>query len=247
MARAKVAKKADVAFDLMGEAFGPKTRIIPRRTRSVEPAKGPLLINGVTYVPQLPAPVTYTSPIAQEGFAPMTPMPPYIPPQYAAQYPYPYYPGLLPAAPSQPQPHSKLKPTPQELDQLQHMDQHFHKVSEKALNSLDRKGKAKENDNVVETKTTITIIKHVCAGCGRLRSRKYHHEHPIKEGETLAPDYCRKCQKDASSTSESSDTEREEHSKAKKNRKKKKKVLSKKKSKVLKLCKHLGAVTNFGF
>ena len=48
--------------------------------------------------------------------------------------------------------------------------------------------------------------RHVCAGCGRERSRKYHHEHPIVAGAPPISGLCRKCQKEATSTDESSDS-----------------------------------------
>lgn len=34
---------------------------------------------------------------------------------------------------------------------------------------------------------------HVCAGCGKTRSKGYHMTHPLKKGETPEPDYCRRC------------------------------------------------------
>ncbi|KUJ11234.1 uncharacterized protein LY89DRAFT_674570 [Mollisia scopiformis] len=228
MAREKRERTADIALDLLGEAFGPRTRIIRRRARSVERGKGPILINGVPYVPQLPPPPNYTAPIPQQGFVPMTPMQPYNPAQYNPPYPLPYYPGqgqafLMPPEQQKPQQRPNTKATEAELAQLVRMDTHFNKGSP---------DKAKENEKVVATKTTITIVKHVCANCGRLRSRKYHQEHPIRDGETPPAEFCRKCQRDVSSTSESSATEREERRKEKR-AKKKKNVSSKKKKKVV--------------
>jgi hypothetical protein len=50
---------------------------------------------------------------------------------------------------------------------------------------------------------SVTVTKHVCAECGKLRSRKYQHENPLKSGETPFPAFCKKCQKDVTSTEES--------------------------------------------
>jgi hypothetical protein len=80
---------------------------------------------------------------------------------------------------------------------------------------LDEKMGNGKSSKVEETKTTITITKHVCAQCGRLRSRRYHHRNPIKTGEMPAPAYCRKCQKDASSTSGDTDVESKKRKKVK--------------------------------
>lgn len=34
---------------------------------------------------------------------------------------------------------------------------------------------------------------HICAGCGKTRSKGYHMTHPLKNGERPEPDYCRRC------------------------------------------------------
>ncbi|KAI9746102.1 MAG: hypothetical protein M1818_000783 [Claussenomyces sp. TS43310] len=56
---------------------------------------------------------------------------------------------------------------------------------------------------------TGTAIPPLCAGCGRVRSRKYQHEHPLKSGETHPPSFCRKCQKQDTSTELSCSGERQ--------------------------------------
>lgn len=228
MVRDKREKTADIAVDLLGEAFGPKTRIIRRRSKSLEREKGPLLIDGVTYVPQLPSPITYSAPIPQQSFQAIAPMPPYGPPQFAQPYPLPYHPGPVqsylvehPRPEPRPQSRAEPKPTKAEFAKLVDMDEHFHKTSEQALKVLNPSPPPQEKEKVIATKTTITIVKHVCANCGRLRSRKYHQEHPIKEGDVPEAAFCRKCQRDASSTSEQSDDEREERKRKKKEKKKK--------------------------
>lgn len=111
------------------------------------------------------------------------------------------------------------------------MDSHFDKKVDKDGKSVDPFGAQNGGEKVIATKTTVTIVKHVCAHCGRLRSRKYHHEHPIKDGEIPAPAFCRKCQRDSSSTSESSSSGREERRKEKKDTRKKR-VQGKKHNKV---------------
>jgi hypothetical protein len=51
--------------------------------------------------------------------------------------------------------------------------------------------------------TSTAIVQHVCAKCGRQRSPKYHHEHPIVPGEFPIAAFCRKCCKDETSSEES--------------------------------------------
>jgi hypothetical protein len=58
-------------------------------------------------------------------------------------------------------------------------------------------------NNEVASQATVTVTKHICAECGRLRSRKYQQEHPLKPGETPTTAFCKKCQKDVTSTEES--------------------------------------------
>ncbi|KAI1206401.1 uncharacterized protein F4807DRAFT_438886 [Annulohypoxylon truncatum] len=38
---------------------------------------------------------------------------------------------------------------------------------------------------------------HFCAGCGRVRSKRYQKEHPLKRGQIPDRDYCTKCQREA--------------------------------------------------
>ena len=172
MARDKRSKAANVAVDLLGEAFGTKTRIIRKRAKSLDKPNGPLLIGGVPYVPQRQIAYTpYTTPLPQQAFSSQN------------LVPYPSQPSFILPNPSQ-----------QDLNQLQQMQAHFSKMyGPEAPNNT-------ANTKVEVTKTTITITKHICAGCGRIRSKKYHHDHPLKEGEKPEPDFCRKCQKDSSST-----------------------------------------------
>ncbi|KAF7540826.1 hypothetical protein G7054_g1019 [Neopestalotiopsis clavispora] len=41
--------------------------------------------------------------------------------------------------------------------------------------------------------STPTMHMHICAGCGKTRSKGYHMTHPLKKGEVPEPDYCRRC------------------------------------------------------
>ncbi|KAI1503254.1 hypothetical protein F5X99DRAFT_426030 [Biscogniauxia marginata] len=38
---------------------------------------------------------------------------------------------------------------------------------------------------------------HICAGCGKKRSKEYQRAHPLKRGEIPEPDYCYRCIRDA--------------------------------------------------
>ena len=194
MAREKTESKAKkVAVDLLGEAFGVKTRVIHKRAQSLEKPACPLLIGGVPYVPQQQVvyPAPYTMPIPQQTFS---------------------QPNLIPYTP---QPSFMLpNPSQQDLNQLQQMQAHYSSMYH-AGPRIGANGKVEVNT------TTITITKHICAGCGRIRSKKYHHDHPLKEGEKPEPDFCRKCQKDSSSTDSEGSSKENKKKKAKKMKQKK--------------------------
>lgn len=68
-----------------------------------------------------------------------------------------------------------------------------------------------------------------CAGCGRVRSRKFQHENPVKQGEVPTPSYCRKCARyDTSSVESESERKKSYERKSKKSsRKSRKKEKSK--------------------
>jgi hypothetical protein len=163
-----------MAIDLLGEAFGVRTRVIRKRAKSLEGMPAPLLIGGVPYVPQQQ--LTYTSPIPQQQFSSST-----------IQLPqYQQHQQLSLPAP---------KPTHHDFDQLKRIDAHFNKVQRYSVAPV------LNSNEETATRTTITITKHICANCGRLRSKKYHHDNAMKPGETPVPAFCRKCQRDNSSTS----------------------------------------------
>lgn len=194
MARDKKKNKlaGGVALDLLGEAFGAKTKVTRKRTKSLERPKAPLLIGGYPAGPPttvLPQQLAYTAPIRQTNLSTsMLSVP------HSAQYPL---------YPQQPPIYTLPSPTERDFEQLKLVDAHFKRLAtEKAVAAATH---MKDGEGIfTETKTSITITKHVCANCGRIRSRKYHHSHPLKPGETPAPAFCKKCQRDPSSTSCSS-------------------------------------------
>jgi len=156
----------------------------------------------------------------------LVPQPPQLPQLYIPQQP----PAVAPLFVQQ-------SPTEKEKEQLKIFDAHFNKTvkpkavrvtsasSEQSQEKTQDKLQEKAQENVTEettTKVKIAITRHVCGDCGRLRSRKYHHDHPLKPGEIPEVTFCRKCQKNASSTSESSETEDAHKSKKKRKSKKKK-------------------------
>lgn len=172
MARDKKNKAAEIVVDLLGEAFGVKHRVIRKRSKSVDWPKTPLLIGGVPYMPQ--PQLTYSAPLPQQSFSS----------QSLVQYPV-----------QQASSFCMPNPTQTDFEQLQQINAHFNKMF-----SYGAPTHTDHTKNEV-TKTTVTITKHICTGCGRIRSKKYHQDHPFKEGDKPAPDFCRRCQKDSSSTS----------------------------------------------
>lgn len=223
LARDKRPGKAgqQVALDLLGEVFGSKTtRRVPHQdTQSFEKQASqsqnhlpsPLLIGGIPYIPAgIQQSLGYSPLVPQQGFQPFAPpnmvtMPQYPTPQYT-QAPYPTL--QTPTTPTfaMPNPHMP-PPFARDIEQLKRIDAHFNNTvlggQHPRVTSASRESSFESRKDEEMTKTTIRITKHVCANCGRLRSRRYHHKHPLKPGEQPAPEFCGKCQKEASSTSES--------------------------------------------
>jgi hypothetical protein len=188
-------------MDLLGEAFGVRTRVLRRRSSSLGRPATPLMIGGVPYVPAPPQ-SPYTVPLVQHLFSPgpgMQSLPGY--PSGPSTPNLPYYPQY----PNPPMPFEPRKfsvgppsgPTKADFDQLKDIDADYHARQSKHKR-ITSGSTIHEGSDV--SKTTIMVEKHVCANCGRIRSKKYHHEHTIKDGVKLAPSFCRKCQRDASST-----------------------------------------------
>ena len=249
LAREKSKRKPAISLNLLGEAFGVTVKVTHKRSKSVEsPPRSPIIVDGVTYVPQGERP-PYSAPLLQQPFPGAS-----QPAQFAQLYPSHI------VAP---------KPTKQDFKQLKKIEAHFKKMMEAeprkitaaipalaaakapavvaeptvvpAKGSISPESPAPATipavpvgapaaeppapvPKVYEVKTTVTIIKHICANCGNVRSSRYQYENPIKPGETQLPAYCRKCQRYASSTSCSNDSEDErEERQAKKQKKYKKK------------------------
>jgi hypothetical protein len=218
--------KAPKTIDLIGEAFG----IIPVRKRAKSISESPkrLVIGGVEYVPG-PAP-PHTTPIPQQPF-----------PQYSylsGQNQHPvaailccqHQPTLIYSAPP-----NVPDLTPHNIERLQAINGHFNQHVAPTLGKQVSNLSEESAKTGVSGKTTITITKHICANCGRLRSRKYHRDHPICPGKEPGPEFCGKCQRDVSCTeSSNSETELKKKSKHKSRRirKKKHRVYSAKSPKV---------------
>ena len=189
MARQKRDRSSNAAIELLGEAFGVRARTVHKRTKSVEGLISPMIAETPFVAPQL---LTYSTPIPQQGFPPLPP--PAVPMQYPHPAIMPYLPGNYPS-PIYEQPTKYTvaphKPTAVDFEQLKKIDADY--KARKAPASTSKTIEDKDN-------TTNTIMKHVCANCGRIRSRKYHQDNPIKRSETPTPAFCRKCQRDASST-----------------------------------------------
>lgn len=60
---------------------------------------------------------------------------------------------------------------------------------------------------------------HACAGCGRLRSKKFQQENPLDVGEMPPISYCRKCEKEIKSTDDEDSNNERGRSKHKKHSK----------------------------
>ncbi|KAL3420993.1 hypothetical protein PVAG01_07438 [Phlyctema vagabunda] len=123
-------------------------------------------------------------------------------------------PEPLPEPDPDPEPEPELEPIPEaQPDSVLDMVP----ASAQGLASVQAPPILPQVGTIIQTPLTFTVVKHLCASCGRVRSRKYHHLYPIRPGETPIPAFCRKCQRDPSSTSS------DDSSKARKKKKGKKK------------------------
>lgn len=214
MARDKKPRSSSkAAVNLLGDAFGkgeaygpPRVARTHKRSASAAPSTiSPLIIGGIPYVPQQSV---------------IQPQPMAHPLQY--QQPYPFYgvlPMLQPQAQAQqqftyPSPHPG-GPTQKDLETLRQIDGHYNLQKHSSDPALKSKAQP------VTLRTTITITKHICAQCGRLRSRQYHRDNPIIPGVEPTPAFCRKCQRDASVTTCSDKSPQKPASKKGKTKKKK--------------------------
>ncbi|KAH8674559.1 hypothetical protein BGZ60DRAFT_513925 [Tricladium varicosporioides] len=220
MARAKRDKTADVSFDLMGEVFGAnKISTIRKKAESVSASSSPpppLFIGGIPYLPQHPL---QTAPMLQPPFPPPTPTQPfYIIPPPPPQPPVPLQMPHVPQGPYYPP--CPPQPTPQDFRNLKQFDAHFNRY---VVEKSEVKTKPPNKVAAEEAKTTITITKHICVNCGRVRSKGYHKDHPLRDGDRPVPAFCRRCQRDASSTSSGSRGKKDEEKNPRGKKKKKKK------------------------
>ena len=258
--------------DLLGEAFGSRAVIVRKRSKSLERPVKKVLIGNVPVVHQvahsaplpqqpfstvMPPMAHYPHHLPQLLLQPMPqpmlqPMPQPVP--QPAQLPQLY----IPQQPPLPAPlFVQQSPTEKEKEQLKIFDAHYNKTvkpktvrvtsasSEESQEKTQDKPQERAQEKVTEettTKVKITITRHVCGDCGRLRSRKYHHDHPLKPGEIPEVAFCRKCQKDASSTSESSESEDARKGKKKRMSKKKKKTKKAKAPRKVMTCKYISTL-----
>ncbi|CAD6443537.1 4729943b-e046-4fb5-aae0-7e7257752086 [Sclerotinia trifoliorum] len=230
MARNISRSRGNKNFSLLGQAFGidePK-RISDvnalKRGGKKKKKKKPAQLQ---YPPQPQPP--FSAPLPQQpfpnfpplhtSFAAVNPQQPFPSPNFFAPtnslfpsfYPFPGFtaapaPAPAPAWTPAQQPmrwavQSKSSKPPN-FEELQKVESDF--LKREKSKSRTRDG---DHDDHTETKTTITtttITKHICVRCRRDRSAKYHLEHPIKSGETPTPGFCRKCRRNATSTSGSS-------------------------------------------
>jgi hypothetical protein len=175
-----ITRPMEATLDFLGEAFGVRGRPLRRQAKSIDrPSSTPVLDIPPLYMSQQP--LTYSTPLPQGAF-------PTIPSvQQALVQPIPYATAF---------PH----PVHPDLDQLRRIDAHYRWVNGQGFTKFDH-GTTNECNNLM---ATVSVGKHTCANCGRIRSKRYYAEHPIKPGEIPIQEFCRKCQKDASSTSNSS-------------------------------------------
>jgi hypothetical protein len=188
-------RSMEAARDFLGEAFGVRGRVPRERAKSFhKPSPPPSLDANLSYASQQP--LTYSTPLPQRAFSAMPSFPAipilHQPIQYAVTQPPPANP---------------------DLDQLRRIDAHYRSINGESLPQTDP---VATKDRRLESKPPASIMKHTCADCGRLRSKLYHAEHPIKPGEIPIQEFCRKCQRDASSTSCSSRSDDESTSKCSK-------------------------------
>lgn len=172
----------EAARDFLGEAFGVGDRSQPKQKRigsfeqlSIPPTLDPRFVNGTQ------VPLAYTAPAAQQIFA-ATPSDAQL--QYG----------------SQPVRYAVTQPVLMEPDfeQLKRIDVHYKSIHGTESPRIDS-SIAKNPEP--EPTPSVPIARHTCGNCGKLRSRRYYANHPIKPGDIPIQEFCAKCQRDASSTS----------------------------------------------
>jgi hypothetical protein len=222
MIRPRREKLLDICMDLLGEAFGKYSR--PKMKEDTEKPEGETVLpegSATRHFESFPTPPLFSPnanlmgpPPTQSMTVPMIPQPgvyrfgnrqlalmpinpqlgPAMPPQIG--YPYSQPQWMYPQAPNI----GGFNYPPMGTDPRQF-------ITNSATNSE------------AASQSPATVTKHICAECGRLRSRKYQEEHPLKPGESPTLAFCRRCPKDVTSTedSESSvENTKKQHKKAKK-------------------------------
>ncbi|ESZ98635.1 hypothetical protein SBOR_1005 [Sclerotinia borealis F-4128] len=208
MARKIPGRRAGKKFSLLGQAFGIDE---PKRRSSIDTSRKK---KTVRHPPQ-PQP-SYTAPLPQQHFSnfapPPIPFPPVIPqqpfpgpnlfvPANSGVPPFYPIPGFAPPPAQQPLLWAVKTQTPKPpgIEELLKVESDFLKRAK----SKSRKDRDHDHTEI-KTTTTTTITKHICASCKRDRSVRYHLDHPIRAGDTPVPEFCRKCRRNAASTSGSS-------------------------------------------
>ncbi|CAL3966265.1 unnamed protein product [Diplocarpon coronariae] len=226
-ARKKTPKSSGVQ-DLVVKAFKTRNATIRKQSKSLERPACKQLTGSVPVV-QSQRFLAHSTPISQQPFPAMVPPMGQYPPQFGPP-PLPLVQYYIPQQTNQPPPlFVQPSPTEKDYELLKAADAHFNKFykpqrtritsassedsQERAQNKTQERpddkvqGKAQENTNEkAMLKATIAVTKHVCGECGRLRSRRFHHDNPLKTGEMPTPAFCRKCQRDASSTCSASES-----------------------------------------
>lgn len=130
---------------------------------------------------------------SQQGFVPPSPPPP-PPPEFVPQ-PFdtiPLVESSTVADPGQDRIQDSLKPQVPR-DERPQTENNPEKIQhEGAKDSKKQKKSTRENQDQASPVLSHMQM-HICAGCGKTRSKGYHMTHPLKKGEKPEPGYCRRC------------------------------------------------------
>lgn len=188
---------SNIAVNLLGELFGPRTRFIRRRSMPLNRPPTPMMITGSPYISQQ---LNYSAPLPQQAFSQSMPI--FTPSQHLRLQPQLQRYSIVST--------QQQQLTEKEYEQLERIDSHYNALQGEndkrpaVVCSCSAQAKPLMED-IIRNKTGA-VMKHMCGGCGRTRSRKYHHKHPMKSGDMPTISFCRKCQKDATSSSSSEDS-----------------------------------------
>lgn len=129
----------------------------------------------------------------QQGFVPPPPPPP-PPPAFVPQ-PFdtiPLVESSTAVDPGQDRIQESLKPRVPRDEQPQTENNPEKIQHEGAKDSKKQKKSTRENQDQASPVLSVMQM-HICAGCGKTRSKGYHMTHPLKKGEKPEPGYCRRC------------------------------------------------------